>query len=496
MLPLTGYVRVSQVKGRSGDSFISPRVQEERIRGWCSTHGYTLDGDVLVELDESGARADRPKLIEAMRRVESGQSGGIVVAKLDRFGRSLVDALAMIERLQARGAVFASVADGFDLTTDTGRLVLRIMLALAEFELDRVRGNFADGRRSAVARGLHLSARPPVGYLHVKDQDGKLIAPLEVDPVAGPVITEVFARRAAGASWTDLVAFIAEHGIPTSWGNTSWSRKTVRTVIGNRVYLGEARHGEFVTPGAHPPLTDESTFRLANERGHAPRKAAGRAPSFLQGLIRCGTCRYSMASTGLTTQTGTYRRWSCIAHTSSGVCEQPAAISTASPIEQYVADALRDRLAGATATATEEAPDIGDTLEADLQAARRVFEAYRDSDRVIATLGIEAYEAGLEKHAQRVADLERQVDERTAAKTSTAVLSADLVADWDSMPIEAQQRIARAAIVAVFIRPGRSRHTPLSPDNIRIAWRGEHVPLPGGVTPSKLPPVTYDGPPQ
>jgi site-specific DNA recombinase len=149
--PITGYVRVSQVRGRGGESFISPKVQEDRIRQWAAAHGHRID-DVLVELDESGARRDRPLLMEAMRRVEAGESAGIVVAKLDRFGRSLVDALAMIERLVAKRALFVSVADGFDLSTETGRLVLRIMLALAEFELDRIRGSFADGRRSAPAR--------------------------------------------------------------------------------------------------------------------------------------------------------------------------------------------------------------------------------------------------------------------------------------------------------------------------------------------------------
>ena len=75
-----------------------------------------------------------------MRRVEAGETGGIVVVKLDRFGRTLVDSLALIARIEAAGGTFASVQDGFDLSTDTGRLVLRIMLSLAEWELDRIRG--------------------------------------------------------------------------------------------------------------------------------------------------------------------------------------------------------------------------------------------------------------------------------------------------------------------------------------------------------------------
>src|SRR4051794_29161888 len=119
VLNLDGYVRVSQVRGRGGDSFIAPAVQRDRIHAWVSAYGHQL-AVVHEELDESGARADRPRLLEAIGRVERGESDGIVVAKLDRFARSLVDGLQLIERVQKAGGTFVSVADGLDLTPDTG----------------------------------------------------------------------------------------------------------------------------------------------------------------------------------------------------------------------------------------------------------------------------------------------------------------------------------------------------------------------------------------
>src|SRR6476646_11082618 len=96
---LDGYVRVSQVGKRGGERFISPSVQREQIEGWAKLNGASI-GEVFEELDESGARRDRPKLLEALGRVEAGSSDGIVVAKLDRFGRSLIDSLSAIDRLQ------------------------------------------------------------------------------------------------------------------------------------------------------------------------------------------------------------------------------------------------------------------------------------------------------------------------------------------------------------------------------------------------------------
>src|SRR4051812_4383670 len=137
---LDGYIRVSQVAGRSGENFISPSVQREQIERWVSARDDLL-GEVFEELDESGARTDRPLLEDAVERVERGESQGIVVAKIDRFGRSLVDGLAAVGRITEAGGVFVSVQDGLDLSTDTGRLVLRIMLSMAEWELDRIRWN-------------------------------------------------------------------------------------------------------------------------------------------------------------------------------------------------------------------------------------------------------------------------------------------------------------------------------------------------------------------
>jgi Resolvase, N terminal domain len=110
-LRLVGYVRVSDVAGRSGASFISPGVQRERIAAWCSLYDAHLQ-DVAEELDESGGRADRPLLLKAIERVERGLSDGIIVAKLDRFGRSFKDALEHIERIDRAGARLIHLAPG------------------------------------------------------------------------------------------------------------------------------------------------------------------------------------------------------------------------------------------------------------------------------------------------------------------------------------------------------------------------------------------------
>src|SRR3954454_2926739 len=78
---LDAYVRVSAVRGRAGQSFISPDVQRERIEAWAAAHDHRI-ARTWEELDVSGSTVDRPKLNEIMRRIEAKETGGIVVFKL------------------------------------------------------------------------------------------------------------------------------------------------------------------------------------------------------------------------------------------------------------------------------------------------------------------------------------------------------------------------------------------------------------------------------
>jgi DNA invertase Pin-like site-specific DNA recombinase len=77
-IPVDGYIRVSRVGKREGERFISPAVQRKHIETWAATHEVDLLW-VFEELDESGARADRPELREALERIETGVSRGLVV---------------------------------------------------------------------------------------------------------------------------------------------------------------------------------------------------------------------------------------------------------------------------------------------------------------------------------------------------------------------------------------------------------------------------------
>lgn len=89
-----GYIRVSDTKGRSGERFLSPEIQRDTIRRLAAAKGVELNDPIVEELDVSGGKrvTDR-ELGRLVERVERGESAGVIVWKLSRFSRSLLDAV-------------------------------------------------------------------------------------------------------------------------------------------------------------------------------------------------------------------------------------------------------------------------------------------------------------------------------------------------------------------------------------------------------------------
>lgn len=480
-LRLDGYVRVSQVRGREGDSFISPQQQRDRITQYVQAYGHELLV-VHEELDESGARADRPQLLAAIERVERGEIDGIVVAKLDRFARSLVDGLRMIERIQDAGGTFVSVADGLDLSTDTGRLVLRIMLSLAEFELDRVRGNWADAKARAVMRGIHPSARAPFGYRREgapRRAGGGGTGPLVVDPVTGPIVTELFARRDRGAGVAELCDWLQSIGARTIAGNGVWSQRAIKDILRNPVYVGEAYAGDVRNPDAHQALVDHETFARVSWRGVQFRpKSAHVSP--IRPLLRCAGCRYSARAERRTLKGGDVWYFSCKTHTGprqSWECHAPFAIKDDGTLEQTIVDTFLNALPDIEARGRQESPRLGE-LERQVADARHAFEEWRDDVRIQQQLGMDAYLAGLQSRQDALNDAIAELA-RERARLGAVVLpasAAEIRERWPLLSSEDQRDLLRAAIRCVFVR-GSSRTAPLD-GRLLFVWQGEDVDLP------------------
>lgn len=452
---LDGYIRVSRVRGREGDSFISPDVQRETIEAYAKAKGYAI-GEWFTDLDKSGGTLDRPGFTAALERCRSGESDGIIAAKLDRISRSLSGLSKLIEESKAGDWTLVAVDYGLDVKSPNGKLVAEILGAVADWERARRTDDWRISREQAVKRGVHVSSRTPTGYR--RREDGRL----EPDPVAAPVIHGLFLRRAAGAGWTALAKYLDDSGIVGPYGSPTWRANAARDIITNPVYLGEARSGEFVNREAHEPLVDRLEWEAAQgaHPGPSPRNGEG---LLLSGLIRCAGCRYLLKPDVMRDRDGSrlglYR---CRGRHAAGLC--PSSASTlARVIDPYVEAAFLDGIGDLMASRTEA--DDSTAALAKLEAAEAELATYVDI--AIGIIGAEAYAKGLAKRQAAVDEARDAL--RDATRETLPAMTTDIRELWPTLSIAERRGILGAAIDCVVLRAGRESIDK----RVVILWRGQ-----------------------
>ncbi len=143
------YSRVSTNHGQG------PELQLRELREYAASRGWTI-AEEYVDLGVSGSKSSRPALNRLMTDAHRRKFDGVLVWKLDRFGRSLRHLVNAIAELEALGVAFVSLRDNLDLTTPSGRLMFQIIGAMAEFERSLIQERVKAGLRNAKAKGRRL----------------------------------------------------------------------------------------------------------------------------------------------------------------------------------------------------------------------------------------------------------------------------------------------------------------------------------------------------
>jgi DNA invertase Pin-like site-specific DNA recombinase len=452
--PLDIYVRVSRIGGR--EHLISPEEQERRARSLAKERGLHV-GKVLRDLDESGGKWDRPGLQEALSRVESGASGGVIVAWLDRLSRDSEHALRLVRSIHdAGGTIYAPDAPS-DWLSPEGELQTGIMFAFAQYVRSRARSGFERAKENAIATGVPVKSRPPVGYRQRSTDDRRL----EPDPEVAPIIREVFERRAAGAGPAELGTFLAERGVKTSQGSKAWTKPTIYNLLRNRTYLGELHYGRddrFVNLTAHEPIVDEALWRAAQHpNGRRLAEPRSQASSYLlAGIIRCAACRYCLQ--GTTTSRGA-RIYRCTRTHSAGVCPAPARVSADDAEKAAVAAFWRLTTdLEAEGTRADDAADRRAELQARLDRADAALRQWMSPDVQEAIGDLQEYTAGLrERRATRDAAAQELDALLASAETRRRIPGSEsLRRAWTRMSIQQRRELLGLRFDCLALRRDRS----------------------------------------
>ena len=277
------YTRKSSEEGLEQE-FNSLHAQREACESYIASQrsdGWVLVRDQYDDGGVSGGTLERPGLKCLLADIEEGLVDVVVVYKIDRLSRSLMDFSKLVEVFDRNSVTFVSVTQSFNTTTSMGRLTLNILLSFAQFEREvtgeRIRDKIAASRR----RGLWMGGFPPLGY---DVSDRKLIANDQADAVRW-----IFNRFVEIGSATVLARELKARGVVTRNGNLV-DKKYIYRMLNNRVYIGEAVHKGTAYPGEHKGIVDRAEWdRVHDILTESPRKRANttrtKTPALLKGLL-------------------------------------------------------------------------------------------------------------------------------------------------------------------------------------------------------------------
>ena len=504
------YVRVSTDRQQQAQTI---EQQVAQLRAWVAAHQEWTVAEEHVFRDDghSGAKLDRPGLDALRDHAARAAFDAVLVCAPDRLARNFVHQMVVMEELERRG-VRVVFCDRPLRDDPHEQLVTQIRGAVAEYERTLIADRMRRGRQAKLRSGQLLPwTRAPYGYRLHPERPRDPVA-VQIDPVAAVVVQELFAAYAAGGvTLHGLAAQLTARGVPTPTGKPIWRPTTIRGLLTNPAYKGQAASGRLRTAPAQqrksalepigkgmstrahpseewitvpvPALVSAEQFDLAQRRLAANQRAARRStthPYLLRGLVSCGICRLSCSGVTRTASDTRYRYYRCLgkqARVSSGRASCcPARFIPATQLDELVWADLRAVLQRPelVAQAVERAhsgawvPQELHRRQATLRQVRasvtrqrqRLLEAY-----LAEVIDLNTFQRQAQTLAQQEADLlarerevavqgERLVGLSAIARSMTAVLE-QLRVGLDQAGFEHRRQLVELLIDRVVVTDGQ-----------------------------------------
>ncbi|TNE87274.1 MAG: recombinase family protein [Deltaproteobacteria bacterium] len=276
---------------------------------------------VFREEGQSGKSLDRPALQQMLDAVRRRELDLIIVTRIDRLSRSLLDFYEVHRLFEEHEVRFVSLNETFDTSSAVGRAMLKLVLVFAELEREQTAERTRLAMRARAERGLWNGGRPPLGY------DGESGGHLAVNSEEAKVVRLIFAKYPEIRSTPKLAKWLNESGyrqkryVSRRRGQTGGKPFTSAAVLGilkNRVYLGEVSHHGDRFEGQHEAIVAPDAFAQAATIIEANTRNRGKAPArtnydyLLTGLVRC-TCGSSLTTSAGKSRNGTvYHYYRCV----------------------------------------------------------------------------------------------------------------------------------------------------------------------------------------
>ena len=329
----------------SAEAFIA----SQKTQGWVCLPEQYNDGGF------SGGSLDRPAMDQLMRDIQAGKIDCVVVYKVDRLSRSLMDFSRIMDSFDANGVSFVSVTQQFNTTSSMGRLTLNILLSFAQFEREIIGERIRDKIAAQKRKGKWTGGVPMLGYdvdrsggspkLVVNAAEAeriRAIFDLYLEKQSLQPVCEELRRR----DWRNKKRLTAK-GKPI--GDRPFDKSTLYNHLTNPIYIGKITHKGDIYEGEHGAIIESDVFeRVQKTLKHNGRtggaEVRNKYGALLRGLLRCKGCDHAMTHV-FTTARGKkarqYRYYRCVGAIKKGATQCPSGSLPAPEIERVVIDEIR-----------------------------------------------------------------------------------------------------------------------------------------------------------
>jgi site-specific DNA recombinase len=288
------YTRKSSEEGLE-QAFNSLDAQREACAAYVlsqASEGWSALPDIYDDGGLSGGSLERPALQRLLADIAAGRVDIIVVYKVDRLTRSLLDFAKLVEVFDKAGVSFVSITQSFNTTTSMGRLTLNMLLSFAQFEREVTAERIRDKIAASKARGMWMGGIPPLGYR----PDGRT---LEIVEPHADIVRDIYRRYLDIGNVRLVVDQLTAERIHTphrrmangkDFGGCAFSRGQIYAILKNPIYIGEIPHRDQRHKGLHKPIITQEVWDAAQNMlaGHVPglrRGVNSASGSLLAGLI-------------------------------------------------------------------------------------------------------------------------------------------------------------------------------------------------------------------
>lgn len=207
---------------------------------YCKYEARGGEYKVFQDKGYSGKNTDRPNFQTMLDAIRKGEVKRVIVYKLDRISRSILDFATMMAEFQENNVEFVSCTEKFDTSTPMGRAMLNICIVFAQLERETIQQRVTDAYISRSRKGFYMGGRIPYGYqLEAYMLEGKKTSRYVIVPEEASVIKQIYSLYAEPqTSIGDIVHYLVDHGIPNVRGKGQvWDRARVGDMIKNPIYV-------------------------------------------------------------------------------------------------------------------------------------------------------------------------------------------------------------------------------------------------------------------